>query len=638
VTGVLRLLAVLAVVLAGAPAGADELDAAACLACHGSADFSVDGRALAVDAQAFAGSSHGVLACTACHGDATEIPHATLQPVALDVCSGCHSDAVEVYRASIHGTARAQGVREAATCADCHGDLHAVRPHTEPASAAYWSKLAARCARCHANAEVTERFRIPIVRPVEAYLASAHARAVTAGLRGAVCSDCHGAHDIRAAVDPQASIWRTNIPATCGKCHEKIFDEYRASVHGEALVRGARSAPVCTDCHGEHRILGPGEPTSPVFAANIPGETCGQCHGNTRMNERYGLSGTQVSAFRDSFHGLALRAGKLTVANCASCHGVHDIRRASDPQSHVHPANLPATCGKCHPGAGSRFALGPVHAGTTSASARIVAWVRRIYLWLIVVTIAAMAFHNGLDLATKARHALPLARGTSAAVVRMPRALRWQHGLVMVSFPLLVYTGFALTYPEHWWAAPLVRWETELGLRGLLHRSAAVMLLTALAWHAGHLVASARLRTGLRGLLPRWRDVRAALATVAYYLGRRRVRPAAGAFSYVEKVEYWAFVWGMAIMTVTGLMLWFENTALAYLPKWTTDVATAVHFYEAVLATLAIVVWHLYWVIFDPEVYPMDWSWWDGHPPASRAHERGEGREPDPPPTLKSSG
>ena len=115
----------------------------------------------------------------------------------------------------------------------------------------------------------------------------------------------------------------------------------------------------------------------------------------------------------------------------------------------------------------------------------------------------------------------------------------------------------------------------------------------------------------------------------AYYLGRRPARPRSGAFSYVEKLEYWAFVWGMAIMSATGFLLWFENLSLAFLPKWVTDVATAVHFYEAVLATFAIVVWHLYWVVFDPEVYPMDWSWWDGRPPASRAHERDE--EPPPP-------
>ena len=65
----------------------------------------------------------------------------------------------------------------------------------------------------------------------------------------------------------------------------------------------------------------------------------------------------------------------------------------------------------------------------------------------------------------------------------MTRGLRWQHGLVMISFPMLAYTGFGLKYPDAWWALPL-RWEAPLGLRGSRHRVAAVILLAALAWHA----------------------------------------------------------------------------------------------------------------------------------------------------------
>ena len=86
-------------------------------------------------------------------------------------------------------------------------------------------------------------------------------------------------------------------------------------------------------------------------------------------------------------------------------------------------------------------------------------------------------------------------------------------------------------------------------------------------------------------------------------------------------------LWGTALMVVTGALLWFENTSLRWLPKWALDVATALHFYEAVLATLAILVWHLYWVIFDPDVYPMDTAWWTGRSPEARVLER---READP--------
>lgn len=247
-----------------------------------------------------------------------------------------------------------------------------------------------------------------------------------------------------------------------------------------------------------------------------------------------------------------------------------------------------------------------------------------MYLWLIVAVVGFMVVHNAVDLIVKARHWPPPPRPLPAPVPeRMSRALRWQHGLVMISFPVLVYTGFALTYPESWWAMPLLQFESNLGLRGLLHRAAAIVLLVALGAHVAHLVLNAELRKRLRGLLPSRKDVRYFGARLAYYAGRRKA-PYSGAFSYIEKLEYWAFIWGIVIMTLSGLPLWFSDVSLRYLPKAVTDVATAIHFYEAVLATLAILVWHLYWVIFDPEVYPMDWSWWDGKPPASRVLERQE--------------
>ena len=89
--------------------------------------------------------------------------------------------------------------------------------------------------------------------------------------------------------------------------------------------------------------------------------TCGHCHGDERLAQKYNLPADKVPSFRDSFHGLAARSGSQSVANCASCHGVHDILPSSDPRSHIAPQNLAATCGSCHPGAGQTFAIGAVH-------------------------------------------------------------------------------------------------------------------------------------------------------------------------------------------------------------------------------------------------------------------------------------
>jgi cytochrome b subunit of formate dehydrogenase len=141
-------------------------------------------------------------------------------------------------------------------------------------------------------------------------------------------------------------------------------------------------------------------------------------------------------------------------------------------------------------------------------------------------------------------------------------------------------------------------------------------------WHAIYVATNPPLRACLRGLFPSASDFRVAMATLAYHLGRRPHPPRSGTFNYAEKVEYWAFLWGTVLMSVTGLLLWQENVMLRMLPGWLPDVATAIHFYEAVLATLAILVWHLYFVIFDPAVYPMDWAWWTGRSPAQRILER----------------
>jgi cytochrome b subunit of formate dehydrogenase len=582
-----------------------------CLECH----------ADKVEVAAFQASAHGALGCAACHADIAGYPHPDA-PAKPD-CGDCHPDTVAALTTSVHGGT--------ADCAACHGDVHRLVPHTEPRSTVHWSSLATACARCHADGEPTNDARLPLLRPVEAYSRSVHARAVSAGRRAAVCSDCHGAHDIVRPGDPRSPLAPMAVPRTCGTCHAAEEAAFRDSIHGQALARGVRDAPTCTDCHGEHGILGHTEPESRVFAANIPRETCGPCHQSIRLSERYGLGRHQVAAFADSFHGLALRSGQLTAANCASCHGVHDILPSSDPRSHVHAANLPTTCGACHPGAGENFALGPVHVTATAEDAGAVGWIRFVYLWLIGVVIGGMLAHNVLHLARTARQPRIPHAPVSAAPLRMSRTLRWQHGLVMLSFPVLVYTGFALTYPEAWWARPLLAWETRLGLRGVIHRAAGVVLIAAVVWHLVHLAVSARLRACLHGLLWSRRDPRDLVGTLAWMLGRRTERPHAGKFSYVEKAEYWAVLWGTGLMAVTGLLLWFENAALRWLPKWGLDVATALHFYEAVLASLAILVWHLYWVIFDPDVYPMDTAWWTGRSPEARIRERREEEPPTPP-------
>jgi formate dehydrogenase gamma subunit len=188
---------------------------------------------------------------------------------------------------------------------------------------------------------------------------------------------------------------------------------------------------------------------------------------------------------------------------------------------------------------------------------------------------------------------------------------RIQHGLLAVSFIVLVYTGFALTYPESWLFRGFVALEQGFSLRGWIHRVAAVVMCAACLLHLVYL-PSRRGRRFLLDMLPRLADVREAAQQAAYLVGLRTEPARFDRFSYIEKAEYWSLIWGSVIMIVTGFALWLETTTLRLLPLWALDVATYIHFYEALLATLAIAVWHFYYVIFNPDVYPVNWTWFTG--------------------------
>ncbi|HVP39779.1 MAG TPA: cytochrome b/b6 domain-containing protein [Candidatus Saccharimonadales bacterium] len=656
------LAALTAVMLAAStPASPD----AACLECHGQADLKSDaGRSVFVDAGRMHGGAHGGLHCQSCHTAIREYPHpphpampacATCHAApAAEVgasahggargpgcagchgpahaprraaqmapaeCAACHARVVSDYLASRHGAERRSGISDSPACSGCHGPAHRIVVHTRPGSPVFKARLAATCGGCHADPDFLARHKIPFAHPVEAYRLSVHGRAVARGdTRAPSCSDCHTSHSIFPGGDPRSSLDHQNVPRTCGRCHAEVARAYEASVHGQAVRAGELAAPVCTDCHGEHTILAPSEPNSLVNPARVSTVTCGRCHSDRRLAQRYNMPTDRVATYQSSYHGLAERSGSLVVANCASCHGVHDILPSSDPRSTVNPANLARTCGKCHPGAGQRFAIGRVHVTPASTGENdVVRWIRLGYLALIPTTIGLMLLYVLLDFLAKLARSGPRIV-TGEQYVRMNLNFRIAHWLVVVSFPTLIVSGFALKYPDSWWARPILSWEHSFPLRGTVHRVAAVILVSSILYHVLHLLASRRDRVILKQMLPRLRDASDGMAMIRHNLGLSGERPRFGMFSFAEKAEYLAFVWGSVVMLGSGLILWFNDWALRLLPKWVSDAATALHFYEAWLATLAILIWHLYMVVFDPDVYPMDKAWITGN--ASADHLR----------------
>ncbi len=230
-------------------------------------------------------------------------------------------------------------------CEACHTDI-TTYPH--PAISYQSKRELSRvyyksCEKCHsANYEKT--------------LDSMHASAATGGnLEAPVCTDCHGSHNVQKPDEP-----RTLISETCSKCHGQIVDTYKQSVHGMALIsEDNKDVPVCTDCHGVHNIQ---DPRTIQFRVQSP-ELCAGCHANQDLMAKYGLSADVYSIYKRSWHGVDVSVYKArwpTIwhdsAVCTDCHGIHDIRKTTDPESKVNPKNLLQTCKQCHPTAGPNWA------------------------------------------------------------------------------------------------------------------------------------------------------------------------------------------------------------------------------------------------------------------------------------------
>jgi len=206
------------------PAAAPADKSAECLACHNDASLAkdVDGKAVSlhVDEGKFKASIHGsMFTCTDCHKDVKGFPH---DPAPAKVeCATCHADEAAAYQSSVHGQAAAAGNKEVATCTSCHGSPHEVVPVSDPASPVAHQNVPKTCGTCHSQKFVMESNGISSA-PFYSYQESVHGKAVAAGSdKAAVCTDCHGSHEILSAANPKSSIlssmFRTPAPSATSR-------------------------------------------------------------------------------------------------------------------------------------------------------------------------------------------------------------------------------------------------------------------------------------------------------------------------------------------------------------------------------------------------------------------------------------
>ena len=593
-----------------APAQDDE----DCFFCHGEPGMTMekDGQTISlyVDAEVFSHSVHGEAGCVSCHSDIEEVPHeAGLKPVE---CGDCHGEAEE-YVESLHGVALRNGDTDVARCNDCHG-THDILPASDPASMVYPRNLPETCGRCHSDPVLVRKHMISVRNPSDSYMKSTHAKVIASGnLDAASCNDCHGTHDLLPSQDPKSKVNRFNIAGTCGECHAEIVAEYAKSIHGQALEAGIKDAPTCIDCHGEHDIEAAGNEDSSVNRQQISRSTCPRCHDDEKVMKRYGIETMRQASYMDSYHGMASAAGSEVVASCTSCHGVHNILPHSDPASSTYQGNLVKTCGQCHEDAGPNFAIGRIHVMPTDPKQRALGIVRLVYILLIIATIGGMVFHNTLMMGRHAFTKFKAELGGPNTYKRFNLGQTIGHLVLTVAFIALALSGFALRYPDAWWASALFHGDAGLAARGLVHRIAAIVLVLLSVVNAVYLLCSKSGRKELHALIMWPRDIMDMAHNMLFVAGIAKTEPRFGRYSYIEKFEYWGMWWGTLVMVITGLCMWFVNHFLHYFPKVVLDAMALIHFYEAWLAVLTITVWHMYYMVLDPHTYPMNWSWITGH-------------------------
>lgn len=354
------------------------------------------------------GSVHAGLACLDCHKAIVKRPgtppHQSKKDMPPPSCAtgSCHQEAADArpggtpaaYPDSVHGRANLERHEpEVARCWDCHG-RHNVKPLSDPQSTVNRRNIPLTCSRCHEDMQVVVKYNIHAESPYQEYRKSVHGRALyDMGLLefAAVCTDCHGVHNIQGVGTAHLP---AKDPATCGKCHRLVLEEYAGSIHGREALKGNVDVPLCVDCHGEHTVAPAASPQAPTSKTHVA-DTCSACHARPEIMRKYGVPVDRIRTFIESFHGIAIGLGGKAEANCVNCHGVHDIRPAADPGSKVNPANLARTCGQvsCHPTMTGKIAGTKIHRDYDGARSGAPFYVKKILVWTVfIVTTLTLVF------------------------------------------------------------------------------------------------------------------------------------------------------------------------------------------------------------------------------------------------------
>jgi len=582
-----------------------------CMKCHERKNLTgtQDGKKVSmyVDADHIRGSMHRQISCAQCHTGASPSHSRPCETVAEKVdCSICHSEVVETYGTSMHGKLADRGDQDAPQCTDCHG-THGILGRRDPKSPTYPTKVPDLCGDCHhEGGKAARRYKGEMKNITKNYAMSIHGKGLLeSGLVvTAMCTDCHTAHHVLPHTDTTSSVNHDNIPKTCAKCHEGIYEQYRNSIHSsEYISTTGKKLPICSDCHQSHTIK---RADQDAFRFEIMNQ-CGRCHEDV------------TETYFETFHGKVSKLGYAAAAKCYDCHGAHNILPPDDPNSSLSHQNIVKTCGQCHKGSHRQFAGYLTHATHHDKDKYpflyYTFWFMTILLlgtFIVAGTHTILWLPRSFQTMKKTRKLRQEAR-SKYQYQRFKPYHRRLHFLVIISFIGLATTGMTLKFSYLGWAQWLSGVLGGFESAGYIHRVCALITFFYFGAHIFDLIRNKikekkswkEILTGPSAMLPRKKDFYDLIGTLKWFIGIGP-RPAYGRWTYWEKFDYFAVFWGVAVIGLTGLMLWFPEFFTRFLPGWIINVATIIHSDEALLATGFIFTVHFFNTHFRPDKFPMD--------------------------------
>lgn len=603
-----------------------------CLGCHSNKNLKMnrDGKevSLFVDGSLFSESVHSQNGCIACHPGVNKFPHEK-RPEPLS-CGTCHTKIDSEYRTSVHSTSRSKGDTDAASCDDCHG-MHYIKPVKSPESQVYPLSLPETCGKCHGSQKFVEKHDMNVPEAFQKYVDSVHGEGLLKSglLVSAACNDCHGAHNVKSNNDPLSMVYSTQIPDTCGKCHEGIKDQYQKSVHGQLWINGDSRAPVCTNCHPTHQISS--TETRKFQLEDI--EECGSCHKEA------------LKTYRHSYHGKVTALKYTTIAKCHDCHDTHLILPISDPQSPVSKENRINVCRKCHKNAPPGMASFGAHANPRNKAE----FPALYYTWLSMTALLVSVFsffgiHTILwfirGIIDKKKHPHDSGGSEKKDTIyyqRVDPLHRVLHLFVIISFFGLALTGLPLKFSDMRWSEFLANLVGGYESARIIHRICVVITFGYFVIHIGFLIKSFAKRIKSTSFLkvvfgpdspaPNLQDFKDFYHHVRWFFGLGP-RPTFDRWTYWEKFDYMAVFWGVAVIGGSGLVLWFPHVASNIFPGWLINIALVVHSDEALLAMGFIFTVHFFNTHLRPEKFPLDYVIFTGRISGEEMeNERGKFKE-----------